>query len=195
VAMSEPHSVGEPEREELAAWTKALEESNRDVADRFRTRVDQIFATNPGGRLASAAKVLRFYLKSPWPLLYGLPSQVYKHVTGRVLPLSRLDDLLETEPCVWPLYLGAYAFLIYSGSFWEREHGPPNNAGLLDAWNSVYLPFCDVFVTHDRGQRRRDGTWRQMGQYQALRVINVLNTRRPRTRILTWEQFRATLAG
>jgi hypothetical protein len=194
VALSEPNSVGEAERVELAAWTDQLENSNRDSGERFRARVTEIFTANPHIKPATPGQVLRFYLKAPWALLYALPSQVYKYETGRVLPLSRLDSLLEAQPSIWPLYLGAYAFLIYSGSFWEKKHGPPNTTGLLDAWNSVYLPFCDVFVTHDRGKKRH-GKWRTKGQYQALRVINTLNSRKPRTKILTWEQFRSRLAG
>jgi hypothetical protein len=195
IAMSEPNSVGDEERAELASWADGLEQLNQESAASFRARVDQIFAAEPNSRPRSATAVLRFYLKAPWSLLYWLPSQVYKLETGRVLPLSRLDDLLMAEPSIWPLYLGAYAFLIYSGSFWQPQHGPRNTVGLLDVWSSVYLPFCDVFVTHDRGNKRRDGSWRTRGQYQALRVINTLNSRKPRTRILTWEQFRLELAG
>lgn len=195
VAMSEPHSVGEAERQELAAWTAELESSHRRAAERFRVRVTEIFADSKASKPSTAGQVLRFYLKAPWSILYALPSQVFKHETGRVLPLSRLDALLEAKPSVWPLFLGAYAFLFYAGSFWEGSHGPRNTTGLLDAWNSVYLPFCDVFVTHDRGQRRRDGGWRTKGQYDALRVVNTLNSRKPRTKIYTWEQFRAILAG
>lgn len=195
VAMSEPDSVGQEECAELNSWASELEDGNLQTATQFRARVDEIFASAPENRPVSPFDVLRFYLKAPWPLLYWLPSQVYKLETGRVLPLSRLDDLLTAKPSIWPLYLGAYAFLIYSGSFWQPEHGPRNTTGLLDAWSSVYLPFCDVFVTHDRGKRKRDGTWRTHGQYQALRIINTLNTREPRTHILTWEQFRKRLAG
>jgi hypothetical protein len=153
IAMSEPNSVGEEERKELASWVDGLEESNKESGARLRAQVDQIFASDPESRPTNAADVLRILLKSPWHLLYSLPSQVCKAETGRVLPLSRLDDLLAAEPSVWPLYLGAYAFLIYSGSFWRREHGPRNTVSLLDAWSSVYLRFCDVFVTHDRGKR------------------------------------------
>jgi hypothetical protein len=195
VAMSEPNSVGEEERAALESWLHGLERSNTESSAKFRVRVDEIFASNPSIRPKNAAQVLRLYLKAPWTLLYSLPSQVYKHVSGRVLPLSKLDNLLEAQPSVWPLYLAAYAFLIYSGSFWQPSHGPLNTAGLLDVWSSVYLPFCDVFVTHDRGKKRRDGRWRTKGQYQALRVINTLNSRKPRTQIATWEQFRAGLAG
>jgi predicted nucleic acid-binding protein len=195
VAISEPNSIGETERAELASWTERLEESNRQSVARVRARVDEIFSSSPNTRPKNAAEVLRFYLKAPWPLLYSLPSYVLKMETGRVLPLSQLDKLLDAKPSVWPLYLGAYAFLLYSGSFRQPEHGPPNNAGLLDAWSGVYLSFCDVFVTHDRGRKRRNGAWRTKGQYQALRVINTLNSREPRTQVFTWEQFRARLAG
>jgi len=194
-ALSEPNSVAEAERAALASWSEDLEASNRRATDRFRARVDEIFTTSSESRPKNACQFLRFYLRAPWPLIYWLPSQVFKEVTGRVLPLSRLDRLLEAKPSVWPLYLGGYVVLMYAGAVWQRPHGPPNNAGLLDVWSGVYLPFCDVFVTHDRGSRKKDGTWRRTGQYQALRVLNTLNTRKPRTHVLTWEQFRANLAG
>jgi hypothetical protein len=53
---------------------------------------------------------------------------------------------------------------------------------MLDLWFAVYLPFCDVFVTHDKDQ------------YRALRFLNVFNSRRPHTRIWRWSKLRTILS-
>jgi hypothetical protein len=77
----------------------------------------------------------------------------------------------------------AEAYSIYYGAVWGRGLGPRNRAGMLDLWAAVYLPFCDVFVTHDSGQ------------FSALRLLNAFNSRRPRTHILRWSKFRSSLSG
>jgi hypothetical protein len=51
--------------------------------------------------------------------------------------------------------------------------------GAADLWFAVFFPDCDVFVTHDQGQRR------------ALRFLNVLKPRR--ARIMSYSELRMTL--
>jgi hypothetical protein len=51
--------------------------------------------------------------------------------------------------------------------------------GAADLWFAIFLPDCDVFVTHDKGQRR------------ALRFLNVLKPRR--ARIMSHSELRMRL--
>jgi hypothetical protein len=48
-------------------------------------------------------------------------------------------------------------------------------AGRLDLWSAGYLPFCDIFVTHET---------KKGGQLSALRFLNVFNRRTPPTHVL-----------
>ncbi len=187
VAMSEPHSLGETERTEAIEWTTNLESGNRTSNEEFREELEtNIFGAGRTPRPRSPAHLFRIYLAARWPLKYAIPSQVFKRETGRVLPLSKLDTLLDARPSIWPLYLMAYAFSVYYGAMWAAHLGPRNRVGLIDLLYSVYLPVCDVFVTHDTANG---------GQFGALRVLNSFNSRRPRTHILSWSQFRARLVA
>lgn len=187
MAMSEPDSLGETERAEAIEWTKSLESGNHASNKEFREELEiNIFGTGRTPRPRSPAHLFRIYLAARWPLRYSIPSQVFKIETGRVLPLSKLDTLLEARPSVWPLYLMAYAFSVYYGAMWTADLGPRNRVGLIDLLYSVYLPICDVFVTHDTANG---------GQFGALRVLNSFNSRRPRTHILSWSQLRARLVA
>ena len=121
-----------------------------------------------------------------WLPLYGVTAAIYKRATNDVLPLHRLDAFLTCQPAIWPLYLAAEMYSVYYQAVWEKKHGRRNRAGTLDLWSAVYLPFCDVFVTHDT----KNG-----GQFRALRFLNVFNSRRPHTHVLRWSKFRTILSG
>jgi hypothetical protein len=184
-AMSEPNTLGEDERQEAIIWARELEAGNAESNRGLRSELDQrVFGPSRQPRLTRPAELLRTYMKAGWQLKYAIPSQVYKRETGKVLPLSRLDAFLEAKPSLWPLYLMAYAFSAYYGAVWANTIGPKNPAGIIDLLYAVYLPVCDTFVTHDT---------RHGGQYDALRLLNVFNSKRPRTRVLNWQQFRQKL--
>ena len=185
VAMSTPDSLGDEERQEALTWAKELETAIADSNARLRRRLDQdVFVPNPDSRPKTPPELLKMYLAGKWPLRYELVAQIYKRETGKVLPLSRLDAFLESRPSIWPLYLMAYAFSAYYGAVWSNEFGPRNRVSVVDLLYAVYLPVYDVFVTHDT---------RHGGQYDALRVLNAFNSRRPRTKVLNWLQFRQRL--
>jgi hypothetical protein len=185
VAMSTPNSLGEQERQEAIAWTSDLETQNTESNIQLRELLaGTVVTVGEGPRPVAPGDLFRAYLRAKWPVKYEIPSKVYKRATGKVLPLSKLDSLLEAKPSIWPLYLMAYAFSTYYGAIWAAEDGLRNPAGLIDLWYAVYLPLCEVFVTHD--------TWHG-GQYRALRVLNAFSSRRPRAHVLTFNQFKAKL--
>jgi hypothetical protein len=186
VAMSEPHGVSDQERSELTLWANELESSNAAANRVLRPELESIFASDPAARPRTPKQLLWIYMLAGWPVRYRVTAEIYKRATGCILPLSQLDNFLTARPSIWPLYLGAEAYSIYYGAVWGKGLGPRNSAGMLDLWAAVYLPFCDVFVTHDT---------RRGGQFSALRLLNAFNSRRPRTHIVRWSKFRASLSG
>ena len=184
VAMSQPNSLGDGERLEAIQWANDLETNNLESNKEFRRELDDDVFGNGTPRPRTPARLFHIYLAAEWSLRYIIPSQVYKLETGRVLPLSQLDALLGGKPSLWPLYLMAYAFSAYFGAIWQASLGPKNRVGIIDLLYSLYLPICDIFVTHDT----LNG-----GQYGALRVLNAFNSRRPRTHLFTWNHFREQL--
>jgi hypothetical protein len=184
IAMSQPESLGESERQEALVWANDLETGNTQANEELRADLERDVFQNGTPRPQTPGQLLRVYLKAGWQLKYDIPSKVYKRETGRVLPLSELDNFLSARPSIWVLYLMAYAFSVYYGSVWHHEFGPRNRAGIIDLLYAVYLPLCDVFVTHDT---------KHGGQYDALRVLNVFSSRRPRAHVLNWNRFRALL--
>jgi hypothetical protein len=188
-AMSEPYSVGEAERLELKQWVDDFVCPFAAANEALRPEINRLFAGYV--RPSTPKHHLRSYMeKQPhtrfwrfkWLPLYGVTADIYKRATDCVLPLRRLEAFLTMQPPIWPLYLADVAYSIYCRAFWEKDHGPGNLAGMLDLWFAVYLPFCDVFVTHDKDQ------------YRALRFLNVFNSRRPHTRIWRWSKLRTILS-
>ena len=188
-ALSEPYAIGESERQELTAWAEKLESGQRSTNEDFRKEVERIFANSEEKRPDTPGKLARLYMSNTM-LLYEATAQIYKGVTDRVLPLSRLETFLEAKPGIWALYLAAQAYSIFyncvwaEGQHWAEGHHRQNPVGLLDLWAAVYLAACDYFITNDT----RGG-----GQYNALRWLNQFNVRKPPTKVITWSSFRRRL--
>jgi uncharacterized protein with PIN domain len=187
ILLSRPDALLDGGREELERWTAANERLHAAPAAPLRASVAALFATAPHNRPNSPASVLRQLIAARCDLHYALPSQFYKLAIGHVLPLSRLDRFLQEARGIWSVFLASVAMSVYYAAIWIPDHGARNKVGVLDLWSAVYLPLCDVFVTNDL----KNG-----GQYEALRVVNVLNGRKPRTKILRWHEFRgAVISG
>lgn len=184
-AMSVPNSVDEQGRLALKQWVNALESAAARVGALVRPELDRIFAGNPAERPKTPKQLLRIYMGLRWMVRYGVTAEIYKRATGYVLPLSQLDSFLTAKPSIWPLLFGAEAYSFYYKIVWESGNGSRNRANKLDLWSAVYLPFCDVFVTHDT---------KKGGQLRALRLLNVFNSRRPRTHVVHWPKFREALS-
>jgi hypothetical protein len=182
--FSQPNALLEGGREEISRWAKANENLHHEPAAPMRASIDQLFAAEPTMRPRGAADVLRQLIAGNWELHYSFPSQFYKLATGRVLALSKLEALLEAGSGIWSVFLASIALSVYYAAVWVPAHGLRSTVGVLDLWSAVYLPLCDTFVTNDL----KNG-----GQYEALRIANTLNRRRPRTRVLRWAEFRARL--
>ena len=71
----------------------------------------------------------------------------------------------------WRMFLAGYVCSIYQRAVRLEKYGHDNNPGHLDLWSAAYLPLCEVFVTHDKRQRR------------ALKIINMVSKRRALRRI------------
>lgn len=184
IAMSQPESLGERERQEAIVWAEGLEQENKQANAALREDLERDVFREGKPRPETLGQLLRGYLKAGWLLRYDIPSKVYKRETGKVLPLSELDNFLAAKPSIWALYLMAHAFSIYYGAVWHQELGVRNRAGIIDLLYAVYLPLCDVFVTHDT----KNG-----GQYDALRLLNAFSSKRPQAHVLTWKRFRTLL--
>src|SRR5260370_7406637 len=81
----------------------------------------------------------------------------------------------------WPLYLTGWAHSLYHRALKLQHFGATSNPGTVDLMSAIYLSHCDYFVTADAGQRR------------ALRVLNMFNTRLPRTQVISYQEFRRRL--
>lgn len=180
--FSRPNVLLEGGREEITRWAEANENLHNEPAAPLRDKIDQLFAAEPTKRPRGPADVLRQLIAGNWKLHYSFPSQFYKLATDRVLPLSRLDAFLEAGSGIWSVFLASVALSVYYAAVWVPAHGSRSTVGVLDLWSAAYLPLCDTFVTNDL----KNG-----GQYEALRIANTLNRRRPRTRVLRWSEFRA----
>jgi hypothetical protein len=173
--------VTEHLQEELLRWTRELNDAQRRASALLGKAVMEKLPRGSDRPPGPVPLLRQFMLRENWLKLYSFPARVVKEETGKVLPASKLDQLLTATPGFWSVYLAAIAVQMYFNAFWHPEHGKRRNPGLLDIWAGMYLPLCDEFITND------------VDQFHALRIVNVFSGRRPRAHVLTYAQFRQRL--
>jgi hypothetical protein len=177
-ALHEPETVTEEARQEGYVWKKKLEDGFTGANRLARPEMQKLFGT--GDRPKSIGKLIQLLCKNPLSFISTM-SRSYQSITGKPLSIEEMRELFVAVP-EWPLYLAGWAQGMYARALQDRGYSPRNNPGTIDLWFAIYLGHCDFLVTND------------VGQYKALRVINVLSNRRtPKTRILLYNQFRRRL--
>lgn len=179
IALNQPGLIDKDARREAMDWAVQSEDHFSEVVAGNREMFQDFFRTAPSERPKTAASTLRAYLNKQEECR-SLLGAVYERQTGRRLCTSQYQVLVR-EP-VWALYFVGYAYALYHRSIRQSNFSDERNAGAIDLGQVVYLTLCDRFVTNDRAQ------------YRALRLLNVLNTKR-RTQVMQYDSFRHRLLG
>ncbi len=179
IALNKPDLVDDEAKNEAGKWAKDLDQNFDQVITGDRDAYQKLFSIDSSARPCSIASTFRHFIAKRHECK-SLVADIYQHHVGKMLTDEGYQELVR-EP-VWPLYLLGYAFGVHKRSIQSEGFSPKRNAGAVDLGQAVYLTLCDRFVTNDRPQ------------YQALRLLNVLNTKR-RTEVILYDTFRTRLFG
>jgi|SRR5271157_1907731 len=177
--LQDPEQLGEFERQEVYDWKRSLESPFTEAHRKARPEFDSVYRAFPKDKPPSVGQLIRF-LRANEQLILSTVSPVYKRITGIGLDLPRMHALFQELPA-WPLYLTGWAHSLYHRALKPQNFGATSNPGTLDLMSAIYLNYCDYFVTADAKQRR------------ALRVLNLFNAHKPRTRVISYQEFRRRL--
>jgi len=142
--------------------------SMREAAQRARPAAEE-----PWFRSASAA--IRFLMISPGAQFRRFAAMMYAMETGNQPNEEGLKTV--TSHPAWQLFFAATVFAMQRRSMRAERFARSRVANGADLHQAVYLAFCDVFVTFDKGQQR------------ALRFLNALN-RSSATKVESYPSFR-----
>jgi hypothetical protein len=176
VALKEPKAVNASAQRIALVFNREREDVLRTFNEGLRADLQSLF-TNGVDRPRSIGALIRHYAKNE-DFLYEVVNPIYERAVGKALPRKELWDLLNSMH-YWRMFLAGYVCAIYQRAVRLEKYGHDNNPGHLDLWSAAYLPLCEVFVTHDKRQRR------------ALKIINMVSKRR--ARILSYRQWRESL--
>jgi len=176
-ALNQPDLVDENVRQELISWATDLEDDFSKVVAGDRDQFQTLFQKVPNERPKTIAATLRAYLNAR-DECRSLINDVYQNQTQKPLTDSAYQVLVR-EPA-WPLYFVGYAYAVHKRAIQKHKFQERLNAGAIDLGQAVYLTMCDRFITNDRAQ------------YRALRLLNVLNTKR-NTQVMQYDHFRRRL--
>jgi hypothetical protein len=176
IALKKPGLVDEAAQRIALIFNREREGVLRTFNERLRSDLQSLFQ-NGVERPRSMGVLIRHYAKND-DFLYDVVNPIYERAVGRALTREELWALINSMH-YWRMFLAGYVCAIYQRAVKEQGYGHDNNPGHLDLWSAAYLPLCDVFVTHDKPQRR------------ALKVLNMLSQRR--ARVLSYREWREFL--
>jgi len=177
IALNQPDLLDQEARDEVFAWAAGWEDDFSEVVFGDREQFQAIFQQAPYERPKTTASTLRVYL-SKKNQCRSLIGDVYERQTRKKLTDSGFEILVREA--AWPLYFLGYAYAVHQRAMQKENFSAKRNAGAIDLGQAVYLTLCDRFVTNDRAQ------------YRALRLLNVMNTKR-RTQVMSYDTFRSRL--
>ena len=177
IALNQPDLVDEDARQELIEWAADWEGDFSKVVAGDRDQFQTLFQEAPYERPRTIAATLRLYFNRR-DECRSLIGDVYQRHTQTPLTDSTYQVLVR-EPA-WPLYFVGYAYAVHKRAIQENKFQEKRNAGAIDLGQAVYLTMCDRFITNDRAQ------------YRAIRLLNVLNTKR-KTQVMRYDYFRKRL--
>jgi hypothetical protein len=179
LALNNRDSHNEETRQEVFRWKQDLEKPFKESHMEARPEFQELFATGKASRPRVPSDLFRHYCEDD-TFLYDVVSPLYAQSTGVELKRQELREFLAQIP-QWPLYFLGWAYAIFERDIQQIGYGHKGKAGTVDLWCALYLPHCDCFVTDDVGQRK------------SLRILNVYNPRKPKTRVISYEDFKARL--
>lgn len=176
IALNKPELVDDVAQQMALKFNAEREAVFRHFNEGLRGKLQPLFRSGTN-RPRSMGALIRHYAKSD-DFLYEVVNSIYQRATGTALPRGELHSLLNSL-YIWPMFLIAYGCAIYQRAVQQQGYSHNKNPGHLDLWSSIYLPFCDVFVTEDKRQRR------------TLKVLNKANPHP--ARIISYAEMRASL--
>lgn len=139
-------SISRDQREQAGAMKAAFE----NLCCSARPGYEEIFKSGLGPRPCSAAELVSMH-QVEGGALWGLGANFYGHITKRAPSEENIRKFTELCPPFRALLIA------YFVSFYELSVRVPETPGPVphrnDMLMSVYLPYCDEFVSDDRDQQ------------------------------------------
>ena len=178
LALRSPELTDEYSRDIGLRWSAYVNNEFDSIARGMRERAQMARPSGQEPWFRSASAAIRHLMMSPGLEFQKFATMLYFTETGH-LPSTDDLDYVTSHPA-WRLFFGATALAMHRRSMRAEKYGRSRVAGGADLAQSVYLAFCDVFVTHDKGQRR------------ALSFLNVLNGSST-CKVVSYETFRTAI--
>ena len=173
-AIKQPDVVTEEMNRESWRWHADREDGFDEMYAGLREELrDGVFTQFPDSRPRSAAALIRYFIGKREDYYDTFLITVFERQTGTKPSHAEFSRFLDRVPA-WSIFWIARLYSMYRRSVQLQRYGKRSNAGLHDLDSSIYLPFCDLFITGDDAQRR------------ALRVLNSFNPRRARVVSYRW---------
>ncbi|MEO8032987.1 MAG: hypothetical protein ABI837_01030 [Acidobacteriota bacterium] len=160
--VAHPESVTDELQAVLTERASEDEKRFKVTHQRMREHFDAVFE-GPDDRFDSEDAFLDFTFGSAEKTLANLVTGIYREATGAELPPADVPEFLNKAMPI-KVFIAAHLHILWTRAI--SEFGPgKKRAGVVDTNSSVYLTFCDRFITNDRPQ------------FEAMKIANRFNPR------------------
>jgi hypothetical protein len=163
-------------RDESFAWTAQRKQEFRATHETLRATYQEHFAQVPTDRAGSALDLIAYFCERIDHYYDTLLIPAFARATGVTPSHEQIHHFMQAST-PWRLFWAARVHALYTRSVQPEGYGD-RNAGQTDLESSIYLAFCNTFITYDRKQ------------YTALQDLNTLNHRN--TNLLWYGDLRDT---
>jgi hypothetical protein len=166
--------LSEDIRNESFAWTAQRKQEFRAMHEHLRASYQDHFAQVPADRAGSALDLIKYFCERIDNYYDGLLIPAFTRATTITPTREQISQFMQAST-PWRIFWAARVHALYTRSVQQEGYGD-NNAGQTDLESSIYLAFCNTFITNDKKQ------------YVALQDLNTLNHRN--TKILWYGDLR-----
>ncbi|MHB8655722.1 MAG: hypothetical protein ACYDA9_17800 [Terriglobia bacterium] len=151
IALESPEDIGGEDVQEANQFRESQELEFREMHKDARPHFQELVKSGGANGITSRSRLIRHYREDP-EFLESMVAQFTRVSPSAYLLRGRELEFIQNRPC-WQCFFLANAAAVYLRAVQPQNYGRRKNAGYFDLAQAVYLPFCHVYVTNDKGWR------------------------------------------
>lgn len=145
------HELSDVESKEEREFAPEVEKQFASLFSDTRPKFEEVFAD--GTPRPTSADELLAHLNGHGGAFWSIGAGLYERAAGRRPTEEQVRAFAEECPPFMALMLGL-VHALFEWAIREKQAKKEKRVGRMDLFCSMYLPYCDIYITNDDEQRR-----------------------------------------
>jgi len=145
------HELSDAESKEEREFAPEIEKQFSSLFSDTRPKFEQVFAE--GTARPTSADELLVHLNGHSGAFWNIGAGLYERAAGRRPTEEQVRAFADECPSFMALMLGL-VHALFEWAIREKQVRKDKRVGRMDLFCSMYLPYCEVYITNDDEQRR-----------------------------------------